>query len=86
VDFIVDLGELVVRPSVAAAYDAARVVLAETTALRAYRYAGTRLLRTKILTSSALHNAPANVYASYAEALAALRADRAADSAGGRSR
>jgi hypothetical protein len=78
-DFIVDLGAMEVKPAVVALYDDARRSLIASTALRAYRYAGTRLLRTKIMTSSAIHHADANIFASFEAALAALRADRARD-------
>ena len=77
VDFIVDLAEMDVKPSVVAAYDEARLDLAAKTARRAYRYSGTRLLRTKILTSSTIHRAQPNVHATFEEALAAMRAERA---------
>lgn len=77
VDVVVDLGELVVKPSVASAYDQARRAMFEKLARRAYRYHGSQLVRTKVLTSSTLHGQAANLYATFDEAVRALEDDRA---------
>ena len=72
VDIVVDLGQLVVKPSVAQMYDAARRELAANHAKLAFRYSGLSIVRTKILTSSAIHGQHANVYESFEQAVAAL--------------
>jgi len=76
VDIIVDLGDLVVRPAVVRAYDDERQKLFAAYALRAYRYHGSGLVRTRILTSSTLHGQAANVFATFEDARAALLQDR----------
>jgi hypothetical protein len=76
VDIIIDLGELVVRPNVVRAYDEERQKLFAAYALRAYRYHGSGLVRTRILTSSTIHGQAANVFATFEDARAALLADR----------
>jgi hypothetical protein len=78
VDIIVDLGEMVVKPAAARAYDRVRQRMFAAYAKRAYRYAGSSLVRTKILTSSTLHHQSANVFETFEQALDALLADRAA--------
>jgi len=77
VDIIVNLGELTVRPAAVATYDAARQRMLQAYALRVYRYSGSTLVRTRILTSSTLHGQVANVFSSLTEAVAALVGDRA---------
>jgi hypothetical protein len=77
VDMIIDLGALAVKPSVVQAYDAVRLQLRDKHALRAYRYGGSSVVRTKIFTSSTIHDQQANVYETFEEALAALTTDRA---------
>ncbi len=77
VDILVNLGELSVRPAAVPDYDAARQRMFQAYALRAYRYSGSTLVRTRILTSSTLHDQAANVFSSFDEALAALAGDRA---------
>jgi hypothetical protein len=77
VDVVVDFGALVVKPAVAAAYDEARRAMFERLARRAYRYHGSQLVRTKVLTSSTLHGQRANLYATFEEAVKALEDDRA---------
>jgi hypothetical protein len=79
VDILVDLGDLAVKPAAARAYDEVRQRMIRDYANRAYRYSGSTLVRTKILTSSTLHGQQANVFESHAEALEALRADRATE-------
>lgn len=76
VDIIIDLGALTVKPSMAQAYDAARLQLRDKLARRAYRYGGNAVVRTKIFTSSTIHNQQANVYETFDEAVAAMLADR----------
>jgi hypothetical protein len=76
VDIIVDLGDLVVKPAAVAAYDVERQRMFAAYALRAYRYHGSSLVRTRILTSSTLHDQRANVFPSFEEARDALLADR----------
>lgn len=83
VDIIVDLGELVVRPAAVAAYDEERLRMFEAYARRAYRYKGSGLVRTRIMTSSTLHDQPANVFPSLAKAVEALLADRKSATRGG---
>ena len=78
VDILVDLGELVVRSGAVAAYDTERQRMFAAYANRAYRYRGVRLVRTRILTSSTLHDQAANVFDSFEEARAAMLRDRAA--------
>jgi hypothetical protein len=77
VDIIVDLGELTVKPAAAHAYDRERQRMFAAYAKRVFRYSGSSLVRTKILTSSALHGQPANVLTNFEEALEALKAARA---------
>lgn len=72
IDIVVDLGQLVVKPSAAQLYDAARRELAGKHAKLAFRYSGLSIVRTKILTSSAIHGQHANVYESFEQAVAAL--------------
>ena len=79
VDIIVDLGDLTVKPVVAHAYDTVRLRLREERARRAYRYGGTAVVRTKVLTSSTIHGERANVHETFEQALAALLADRSRD-------
>jgi len=76
VDIIVNLGELVVKPAAVATYDEERQRMFAAYALRAYRYGGSALVRTRILTSSTLHDQAANVFATFDEARAALLRDR----------
>jgi hypothetical protein len=76
-DVIVDLGELLVKPTAARAYDEARQRMIAMFTSRAYRYSGSSLVRTKILTSSTIHGQHANVYETFQQALQALLADRA---------
>ena len=78
VDIIVDLGELVVKPAAMRAYDVTRQRMFRAYAKSAYRYSGSSLVRTKILTSSTLNSQTANVFETFDQALAALLADRAA--------
>ena len=75
-DIIVDLGEMVIRPAAMAAYDEARLKLFSAYAKRAYRYGGTGVVRTRILTSAALHTQAANLYATLEEARDAMLRDR----------
>ena len=75
-DIIVNLGELVVKPAAVAVYDEERQRMFAAYALRAYRYGGSALVRTRILTSSTLHDQAANVFASFEDARAALLRDR----------
>src|SRR5262245_26713488 len=70
VDIIIDLGELVVRPGAIQAYDDARLGMFERHALSAYRYRGSALVRTKILTSSTIHKQTANVFETFEQLLA----------------
>jgi hypothetical protein len=77
VDIIVNLGELVVKPAAVAAYDEERQRMFSAYARRAYRYGGSSLVRTRILTSSTLHDQAANVHATFGDARAALLRDRA---------
>jgi hypothetical protein len=79
VDVIVDLGEMVVKSAAARAYDQERQRMVNAYAKRAYRYGGSSLVRTKILTSSTLHGQSANVFETFEQALQALLADRARD-------
>ncbi len=79
VDIIIDLGELVVRPAAMAKYDEERLRMFGAYARRAYRYRGSSLVRTRILTSSTIHDQRANVYGSFAQARDALLADRKRD-------
>jgi hypothetical protein len=76
VDVIVNLGELVVKPAAVAAYDEERQRMVAAYALRAYRYGGAALVRTRILTSSTIHDQAANVFATFEDARAALLRDR----------
>lgn len=76
IDIIVDLGEMVVRPSAVAAYDEERQRLFSAYAKGAYRYAGTGVVRTRILTSATIHGQSANLYATFEEARDALLRDR----------
>lgn len=76
VDVIVDLGELVVRSGAVGAYDTERQRMFTAYARRAYRYHGVRLVRTRIMTSSTLHDQRANVYESFEQARDAMLADR----------
>jgi hypothetical protein len=76
VDIIVNLGDLVVKPAAVAAYDEERQRMFAAYALRAYRYGGSALVRTRILTSSTLHDQAANVFASFEDARAALLRER----------
>jgi len=77
VDVVVNLGKLVVKAAAVAAYDEARQRLMAAYARRSYSYGGSALVRTRILTSSTLNGQPANVFASYSEAVEAMLADRA---------
>lgn len=77
VDIIVNLGELLVKPAAVPAYDEVRQRMFRAYARQAYRYSGSNLVRTKILTSSTLNGQTANVFASFEQALEALLADRA---------
>ena len=79
VDIIVGLGKLTVKPAVAAAYDEVRQQLATQTARRAYRYGGSTLVRTKVLTSSTLHGQQPNLFETFDDAVRALEMDRAHD-------
>jgi hypothetical protein len=74
VDIIVDLGELVVKAAAARAYDEARQRMFGAYAKNAYRYSGSSLVRTKILTSSTLNSQAANVFETFEQALEALLA------------
>jgi len=76
VDIIIDLGELVVRAGAVEAYDRERLRMFDAYARHAYRYHGSGLVRTRILTSSTLHDQPANVFSSFEQARDALLADR----------
>ncbi len=75
-DIIVDLGEMVIRPAAMAAYDETRQKLFAAYAKRAYRFGGTGVVRTRILTSATLHTQAANLYGSLEEAREALLRDR----------
>ena len=55
----------------------ARRAMFEKLARHAYRYHGSQLVRTKVLTSSTLHGQAANLYATFDEAVRALEDDRA---------
>lgn len=76
VDIIVNLGELVVKPAAVATYDEERQRMFAAYALRAYRYGGSALVRTRILTSSTLHDQAANVFATFEDARTALLRER----------
>jgi hypothetical protein len=76
VDIIVNLGELVVKPAAVSTYDEERQRMFAAYALRAYRYGGSPLVRTRILTSSTIHDQAANVFATFEDARAALLRDR----------
>jgi hypothetical protein len=76
VDIIIDLGDLVVKPAAMAAYDEERQRMIGAYARRAYRYNGSGAVRTKILTSSTLHDQAANVFPTFEKARDALLADR----------
>jgi hypothetical protein len=76
VDIIVNLGELVVKPAAVRAYDEERQRMFVAYALRAYRYGGSALVRTRILTSSTLHDQAANVFATFEDARSALLRER----------
>jgi hypothetical protein len=77
VDIIVNLGELSVKPAAVAAYDTARQRMLADYGRNAYRYSGSGLVRTRILTSSTIHGQSANVFSSFVEALEAMHDDRA---------
>lgn len=79
VDIVVGLGRLTVKPAVAAAYDEVRQQLTAQTARRAYRYGGSTLVRTKVLTSSTLHGQTPNLFETFEDAVRALETDRARD-------
>ncbi len=76
VDVIVNLAELVVKPAAVRAYDEERQRMFAAYALRAYRYGGSALVRTRILTSSTLHDQAANVFATFEDARDALLRER----------
>ncbi len=77
-DIIVDLGEMTVKPAAARAYDRERQRMFQAHARVAFRYSGSSLVRTKILTSSTIHGQAANVYETFEEAYEALESARAA--------
>lgn len=78
IDILIDLGELTVKPAAAAAYDRERQRMLAAYGNRVLRYGGTSLVRTRILTSSAIHGQDANLFETYEEALDALLNARAA--------
>jgi len=80
VDTLIKLDGLIVKPSGARGYGEQRAILVEQFCRRSYRFGGDRSTRTSVYTSSVLTGAPANVYATYDEALRALLQDRLRES------
>ena len=81
VDLILELSKFHVGPRIATHWGEYRArVLSEFTT-RSYRVKQPARERTYMYTSSAIHGAPANEFASIEQAIAALLADRARDAA-----
>jgi hypothetical protein len=77
-DLLVDMGGIVVKPRVAASFNAARGRMAEKYLGKTYRYGGERRTITAVHLGQVLQNVDGTIYADRQEALAALLADRAA--------
>ena len=73
---LIDLAGLVVKPTAAKEFGRLRAEVLSKYALESYRYGGDRPTVTTVYTSSVLHNAAANHYGSFDEALAAMKRDR----------
>jgi hypothetical protein len=78
-DLLVDMGGIVVKPSMAASWNAARGRLGEKYLGKVYRYGDAeRRTITAVHLGQVLHGVDGTTYADREEALAALLADRAA--------
>lgn len=75
---IIDLAGLVVKPTAAKEFGRLRAEVLAKYAVASYRYGGDRATVTTVYTSAVLHNAAANHYGSFDEAIAAMKRDRAA--------
>jgi hypothetical protein len=78
-DLLVDMGGIVVKPAVAASWNAARGRLVERYLRRTYRFGGERRTVTAVHLGEVLQKVEGTVYADRAEALAAFLADRGAE-------
>ena len=74
---LIDLEGLIVKPTAARDFGRLRAEVLSKYALASYRYGGDRPTITTVYTSSVLHNAAANHYGSFEEAVAAMKRDRA---------
>src|SRR5262249_39301464 len=77
-DLLVDMDGIIVKPGVAASWNAARGRLAEKYLGKTYRYGGERRTVTAVHLGHVLQKVDGTMYANREEALAALLADRAA--------
>jgi hypothetical protein len=77
-DLLVDMDGIVVKPAVAAAWNAARGRIAEKYLGKTYRFGGERRTQTAIHLGQVLQKTEGMIYADRKEALAALLADRLA--------
>jgi hypothetical protein len=77
-DLLVDMAGLVVKPAVAAAWNAARARLVAKYLRNTYRYGGERRTVTAVHLGQVLQKVDGTFYVDREEALAALLADRAA--------
>jgi hypothetical protein len=77
-DLLVDMDGIVVKPRVAAAFNAARGRMTEKYLGKTYRYGGERRTITAVHLGHVLQKVDGTIYADREAALAALLADRAA--------
>jgi hypothetical protein len=75
-DLLVDMGGIVVKPAVAAAWNAARGRMADNYLAKTYRFGGDHRTQTAVHLGQVLQRTEGMIYANREEALAALRADR----------
>ncbi len=78
VDLLIDMTGLIVKPAVSLLFGEARARVLGTYAIHSFRYGADRTTRISVLTSSAIHGVDANVFATRAEAIAALLESRRA--------
>jgi hypothetical protein len=76
-DLLVDMSGLVVKPTVATAWNAARGYMVQRYLRNTYRFGGERRTTTAVHLGHVLQRVDGTIYASREEALAALLADRA---------
>lgn len=79
VTLVIDLTGLVVRPTAAAEFGRLRAEVLAKHSTSSYRFGGDRATVTSVYTSSVIHHADANHYASYDAAIGAVKRDREAE-------